>query len=590
MNNDKKIQKSTMRTNLSEMPYNLSDDAIDWVNNTIEHMTLEEKIGQLFVVLAKSSDEDYIKNLVSNYHIGGARFVERDPEKIVIQNRNLQKHSKVPLFVAANCEDGGSSLCDNGTRVATHAQCGSTNTDEAAYHMGRIGGVEATALGCNWTFSPIVDILFNWRNTIVNTRSFGNDVDLVLKLAKSNIKGLKESNILASAKHFPGDGVEERDQHLVMGINNLSCEDWDNSFGKVYQELIDDGLETIMIGHIALPAYSKKFNPMLEDKDILPATLAPEITTDLLKNKLGFKGLIITDASHMGGLLSAKPRNEQLPYAIAAGCDMFLFMHDEEEDFNYMLDGYKKGIITEERLQEALEHILGMKAKLGLHNKEEVPLEVALENLKQIGCEEHLETARKIADESITLVKDTQGLLPIQVADKKSAMLYFLESSPVSYADGTDKTKQLVIDELEKVGFKVDVNTSFYELEQEKVTSLNKFKIISMPKVEEFKSNYDVVFVFVHMKGYAQENNVRVKYSAPHSNELPWWINEVPTVCVSLNYTNHLYDLPMMKTFINAYSPTRECISMTIEKIIGKSSFQGSYNSVVWGDSWDTKL
>lgn len=578
-----------MITNLKGIPYGLADKDIEWVEETINKMSIEEKIGQLFIVLGKSSNEEYVRNLVEKYHIGGARYTERDPLKILKQNRAFQKYSKTPMFIAANCEDGGSSLCQNGTQVATQAQCGATATPEAAYQMGNIGGIEATALGCNWTFSPIVDILFNWRNTIVNTRSFGNEADQVLELAKANIKGLKNSNILASAKHFPGDGVEERDQHLVMGINDLTCEEWDASFGKVYQSLIEDGLETIMIGHIALPAYSRKLRPGILDEDIMPATLAPEITTDLLRKQLGFQGLVVTDASHMGGLLSARPRNEQLPHAIAAGCDMFLFMHDEEEDFQYMLDGYEKGIIPEERLQEALEHILGMKAKLGLHKMKAESLEEATTKLAQIGSTEHLATAKEIADESITLVKDTQNLLPIDVREKKRAMLYFLESAPVSYADGTDKSKKIVVEELEKAGFQVDVNDSFYDLEQRERSPFNKFKIMAMPTFESFKKQYDIVFVFVHMKGYAQENNVRVKYSAPHSNELPWWINEVPTVCVSLSYTNHLYDLPMMKTFINAYGPTRACIRATVEKITGQSEFKGKFNETVWCNSWDTR-
>ena len=115
------------------------------------------------------------------------------------------------------------------------------------------------------------------------------------------------------------------------------------------------------------------------------------------------------------------------------------------------------------------------------------------------------------------------------------------------------------------------MNESFYDLEVKNPSPMNTFKAMECMKFEDFKGTYDVVFVFVHMKGYAQENNVRVKFSSGHSNEIPWWIKEVPTVCVSLNFTNHLFDLPMMKTFINAYAPTRECIHATVEKIIGNS-------------------
>lgn len=580
-----------MGIDLKAKPFYLNDEDVKWIKDTIASMTIEEKIGQLFINLGSNTNESYIRDLVQKYHIGGVRYTETAAEKIYEQNKLYQTYSKIPVFIAANCEAGGNGACKEGTLVATEAQCGATHSDKAAYEMGRISGIEADAIGCNWTFGPIVDILYNWRNTIVNTRAFGKDPEEVCSMAKAYIKGVHESNILACAKHFPGDGVEERDQHLLMGINHLSCEEWDSSFGKVYQELIDEGLESVMVGHIALPSYTKKFNPDITLDEMVPASLSPELVTDLLRNQLGFNGLVLTDASHMGGLLSAKPRSEQVPGAIAAGCDMFLFFHDIEEDIQYMLDGYNNGIITPERLQDALERILGMKAKLRLHKKHAQKIYAGnKDNLNKIGCKEHHEIAKSIADESITLVKDTQNMIPIDVKEKKRARLYYIESEPVCYQSGTDPVKQIVIDELKNAGFELDVNESYYEMEAKNSSPFNKFKAMKTPKVEDFKAKYDVVFVFVHMKGYAQENNVRVKYSAAHSNELPWWIREVETVCVSLNYTNHLYDLPMMKTYINAYAPTRECIQATIEKIVGKSTFKGKYNENVWCEQWDTKL
>lgn len=580
-----------MSTDLKAKPFFLSDEDVKWVQTTIAKMSIEEKIGQLFINLGQKGDESYIRNLVENYHIGGARYTEADAEKIYEQNKMYQQFSKIPVLIAANCEEGGNGACKQGTLVATQAQCASTSSVQAAYEMGRISGIEATAIGCNWTYGPMVDILFNWRNTIVNTRAFGNEPNDVLNMAKAYIDGVHKSNMLTCAKHFPGDGVEERDQHLVMGCNDLSCEEWDASFGKVYKELIDDGLESVMVGHIALPAYSKRFRPDITLEEIMPATLAPELVTDLLRKQLGFNGLVLTDASHMGGLISAKPRSEQVPGVIAAGCDMFLFLHDVEEDFQYMLDGYKNGIITEERLQDALEHILGMKARLKLHKSHENAVYAGdKEKISLIGCDEHHNIAKAIADDSITLVKDVQKLLPIDINKKKRARLYYLESEPVSYASGTDPVKNIVIEELKKAGFELDVNESYYEMESKGASQFNKFKAMHLPTVEEFKEKYDVIFVFVHMKGYAQENNVRVKYSSPHSNELPWWVREVPTVCVSLNYTNHLYDLPMMKTYINAYAPSQECIQATVEKITGRSEFKGKYNDNVWCDRWDTRL
>lgn len=572
---------------LQEKPFCLNQEAIDWVNDTLSNMTTEEKIGQLFIHLGRSTDEGYLRNMVEKYHIGGARYIETNSEKIFQQNQVYQRISKIPMFIAVNGETGGNGFCQDGTFVATEAECEATGDTQAAYKMGKVSGSEAQALGGNWNFAPMADIVFNWRNTIVNTRSFGDDPDVVLDMCRAYLKGSRESNVLSCVKHFPGDGVEERDQHLVMGINSLSCEEWDASFGKVYKGLIDDGLESVMVGHIALPSYSKKYCPEIEDKDIMPASLAPELINGLLRSKLGFQGIVVTDASHMGGLLSAKPRSEQVPGAIAAGCDMFLFFHDPDEDFQYMLEGYKKGVITEERLNEAVTRILGMKAKLNLHKKR---MPEVFDEQHVLGCAKHYKYAEEIADNAITLVKDTVELLPVNVDEKRRARLYFLESAPVSYLDGTDPAKKIVIEELERAGFEVDANESYYELEMKEPSRFNRYKVMDMPRAEEFKARYDIVFVFVNMKGYAQENNVRLKYSAAHSNELPWWTKEVPTVCVSLNYTNHLYDLPMMQTFINAYAPTRACIRATVEKIVGKSTFRGTYNENVWCGCWDTRL
>ncbi len=576
-----------MAVDLKIKPFNLDDESINWVNETIKNMTLKEKMGQMFINLGSRSDEAYIRDLVENHSIGGARFTETDSVKVFEQNLMYQKYSKLPMFVAVNGETGGNGICKQGTFVATEAACEATQDINSAYGMGLIAGREAEALGCNWNFAPMADIVLNWRNTIVNTRSFGRNPDTVLDMCKAYLKGSRSSNVLSCVKHFPGDGTEERDQHLVLGINELSCEEWDNTFGKVYKSLIEEGIESIMVGHIALPEYSRKLVPGIKDEDIKPATLAPELVQGLLRDQLGFQGLVVTDASHMGGMNTQATRAMQVAGAIAAGCDMFLFVQDPAEDIQYMMDGYNNGIISEERLTEALMRILGMKAKLGLHKKR--MSEVYNEN-KAIGSEEHIKITEEIADKAITLVKDTQKLLPINVLEKKRAKLYFYESAPVTYLDGGDPAKQIVIEELEKAGFTVDVNTSYYEYEMQEMSRFNKYKIMMKPKVEDFKKDYDVVFIFVNMKGYAQENNVRIKFSAAHSNELPWWVHEVPTVCVSLNYTNHLYDLPMMKTFINAYVPTREYIRATIQKIIGNSEFKGVYNENVWCDTWATKL
>lgn len=156
------------------------------------------------------------------------------------------------------------------------------------------------------TFAPVVDINMNFHNPIISSRSFGTSAELVRDCSLEYLRGAHDAGIACTAKHFPGDGLDERDQHLSYSVNTLSCDEWDKTFGMVYQSLIDAGIEAIMVGHIMLPSYQKYFNPHMTDYDILPATISHEILTNLLRDKLNFNGVVITDASHMVGFTGVK--------------------------------------------------------------------------------------------------------------------------------------------------------------------------------------------------------------------------------------------------------------------------------------------
>ncbi len=571
---------------LRAKPFNLNDKQIAWVQNTLANMTFDEKVGQLFINLTTRRDPAYLTELCEKYHIGGVRWQGGSVSEIYEQNRLFQEKSKVPVLIAANCEAGGNGALTEGTFVATGAACGASTTTDTVRDMAKVGAVEAKTVGCNWTFAPICDVVSNPKNTIVNTRAFGDDPDLVLERSLVYMKEMNSQGLACAAKHFPGDGSEERDQHLVMGCNDLSVEEWDNSFGKVYKGLIDAGIQSIMVGHICQPAYSKLLRPGMQDKDIKPATMAPELLQDLLRGKLGFNGLLVTDATHMAGLTAAGSRKEIVPGVIAAGCDMVLFFNDPAEDIQYMKDGIANGTISEERFNDALLRILGLKASVGLDSFT-FPKE---EEISVVGCAEHHEAAKRAADESITLVKDTQGLLPLNPAEKKRCLLYFIQTTPVGRNYKTDPAKAKLIAELESAGFTVDAPQDFYEMELENSSPFNRFRMMSKTPMEDVKAKYDFVLVVLNMQGYAQTNNVRVNYSIGHSYENPWYIHELPTVCVSLQYTNHLFDVPMMKTFINAYSPSSEYLHALVEKMTGKSPFKGKANELVWGGRWETRL
>lgn len=354
--------------------------------------------------------------------------------------------------------------------------------------------------------------------------------------------------------------------------------------------MIGHGVQSIMIGHIGAPELSRRFLPGLSDGEILPATLAPELLGDLLRGELGFNGLILTDASQMIGMTQAMKRSDLVPAAIAAGCDMFLFFRNPEEDFGYMLDGYRNGIITEERLQDALRRILALKAYLGLHAKARETLVPAAETLAVIGSPEHRAVAAEVANKTVTLIKDTQNNLPMTPATHKKIRLYgisggsdFTMADPLGYLD-------VVAEELERVGFEVHV---FKTADQRKAAGeegVNFMSVISDEATDDYADKYDAAFVFANVKGFAQEAAIRVKWSSPMAAEIPWYVTEVPTVFVSLNQPNHLIDVPMVKTAIHAHADSREAIRATVEKIQGLSEFQGTFNENVFCNSFDTRL
>ncbi len=560
---------------LKAKPFHLNDEDIVWVESTIAGMTVEEKIGQLFINLFYDMRPESCKEIIEKYHVGGARYMTAPSEQVLEFATNLQKFSKIPMLVAINLDSGGNAACKDGTYIASAAQVEATGSEKVAYNTGLVSGREAVSVGCNWNFGPDADILFNWRNTVINTRAYGTNPDDVIKYTSAYIKGLRQSNIASCAKHFPGDGVEERDQHLVMGVNDLGPEEWDESFGRVYRHLIDEGVMTVMTGHIALPEYQKKLVPGLKDEDIMPATLAPELITGLLRGQLGFNGVVVTDASHMIGLAAAMRRKDYVPRAIAAGCDMFLFFNDMDEDFGFMMDGHKNGVISEERLYDALQRILGLKAALGLHTKQKegtlIPLE---EGMKTIGCAEHLVMAEEAADMGITLVKNTLNQLPIKPVTHKRIKLVYLGGDTGSMHGATNETLQIITEELEGVGFEV---------------TLNDGNTRAKGKTLEFSKNWDAVLVFSDIAGYAVENNVRIRWKTQMSTDIPWYVWEVPTVFVSLNFTTHLTDVPMVKTYINAYGNTRTIIRQVIQKIMGESEFKGTNNELVFCDMLESR-
>lgn len=551
------------KINLKAKPFYLSDEDIKWVEETKNSLSLDEKLGQLFFPIGYSPNEQYLQYEILNRGPGGLMFRTGLTEELFSAYTYLQNNAKVPMFLAANLEAGGDGIVIEGTSFGKQMQVAATGDPEQAYRLGKISCSEGQAVGCNYAFAPVVDIDMNYHNPITNVRTYGADPEMVKACGLAYMKAAKECGSAVSIKHFPGDGVDETDQHILTSVNSLSCEEWDQTFGDVYQTLIDEGALTVMIGHIAMPAYQKKFNPNHPNK-LMPASLSPELLQNLLREQLGFNGMIITDATPMVGFLCAMDREKSVPYCIEAGCDMILFNKDYQEDLGFMKKGYEEGILSEERLDEALTRILAAKASLKLHEKQKNgTLAPNRDDLGIIGCEEHQKWAKECADKSVTLVKDTQNLLPINPKSHKRVLFEIMGKCP-----SEERVAKRFIEDMEKEGFEM----IRYEEEVFDFTKPMRFETVN-----EFRSKYDLVIYIGNVENASNKTTNRLNFHAPFGagNNIPWFVEVVPTMFISLQNPYHLLDVPMIKTYINAYSNHDMMIDTVVEKILGKTPFEG---------------
>lgn len=563
---------------LKAKPFYLNDDDIKWVEDTLAGMTQEEKIAQLFCLIAYNSEEEYLLNLAKNVKPGGLMCRPMPAEEGQRTVELLQKNTKIPMLIAANLERGGNGVMQEGTSLGSPLAVGATDDIKSAERLGTICGREGSAVGVNWSFAPIIDLDINFRNPICNIRTFGSDPDRVKNMGVAYVNAIQKEEVAACIKHFPGDGVDERDHHLVTSINSLSVKEWDDTYGAAYKACIEAGAMTVMIGHIMQPEYTRKLVPGIKDEDILPASLAKELVTDLLKKQLGFNGLVITDATSMAGMTIPMAREKSVPLSIAAGCDMFLFTKNMDEDFEYMRKGVENGVITQERLHDALTKILALKAALKLHKKQADG--TILPNLDKANKYrgEHKKWAQEVADKAITLVKEQKGVLPLTPAKYKKVLLYPIESEAGFAYSVRTGAADLFKDALVKEGFDVDVFQPAQGFEG------------MMTGFRDMAEKYDLMLYIANMGTRSNQTTIRIEWAMPMGANVPIFVETVPTVFVSIENPYHLIDAPRVKTFINTYASTDTMLEALMDKLTGRSAFKGTNPVDPFCGMWDTKL
>ena len=544
---------------LTQNPFFLNDEARRWVRSTLAAMTLEEKVGQLFLAIGLSEDDQDILDMEHRLHIGGIMYRPHPAKKLKERNDKLQAQARIPLLIAANLEAGGSGALTEGTPFGSQMQVAATGLKENARRLGWISGAEAAAVGVNFSFAPVCDIDRNWRSPITNTRTYGSDPDTVLTMSAAYMEGIAEHNIAVSIKHFPGDGCDERDQHLVTTVNDLSCEEWDLSYGRIYKGLIDRGAQTVMAGHIMQPAYTRFFSPGTTDAQQLPASCSKELIDGLLRGRLGFNGLVLTDAANMIGYCAVMERRRQIPATINAGVDMILFGKNLEEDMRYLREAVESGEVTTERLNEAVTRVLALKASLGLHRKTKFTRD---DYAEIVGCKAHADAAMSCANQAVTLVKDTQRLLPVTPETHKRVWLFIAGDKP-GFAGGA-RCRDWVVDSLTKAGFEVDV----FDVEH---SSLHDTEI---PE-EEIRRRYDVIMYFSNVINASYQTVTRIQWKGAVAQDGPFYVREVPTLFVSLGNPYGFVDVPMIRTIINAYNASPYTVQAVVDHITGKEPFTG---------------
>ena len=573
---------------LRAKPYYLSDEDIAWVESTIASMTPEEKVGQLFWQLTAGNSEEYLRELMEKYHLGGCRYNGMPGQMLLNQNRTFQKYAKVPVFIACNPEKGGDGVCVDGTPVAHQVKIGATRKPEYAQAMGRVSGAQIKAAGCNMAFAPVVDITYNWECEEVLMRAYGNDHELVATMGKAYMDGLHETEgVFCCAKHFPGNGQDYRDAHLSNNVNHFTHDKWMATYGHVYKTLIDGGLDAIMGGHILMPEYMAEINPDINADTIMPGTLCKEIMTDLLRGELGFNGMVVTDASHMVGMTNRMKRKDMLPAAINAGCDMFLFFNDPAEDFETMLNAYNTGIIGEERMVEALTRILGLKASRGMHKKSLEELCGTDEALAAALSEPEFKTyAPAITRDALTLVKyKDEGVLPLSPEKTKRIMLVNIKGADtpmgklMAIAMGGRGPQKRPVDKLcEKLnerGFEAFVYESPLDKMIKQVEAGGKMDLnlyfAGKNAISEFVAGQDLVISFFDVAGGHPTFGM-----SKGGGEIPWYVHELPVIGISVNKPTMLADAPMLRTYINTYDSGEDTLNALVDALLtGPEAFKG---------------
>jgi beta-glucosidase-like glycosyl hydrolase/CubicO group peptidase (beta-lactamase class C family) len=436
-----------------------------WVDSMYTNMSLEEKVGQLFMVRAFSDDnkgnETQIANLINKNHIGGLIFSTGGPVRQAKLNNLYQAISKTPLLIGMDAEWGLSMRLDSTYAFPWNMTLGAIQNNKLVERAGYHIGEHCKRIGVHFNFAPVVDINTNPKNPIIGNRSFGEDRDNVTEKSSAFMNGIQDAGVLANAKHFPGHGDTDSDSHKILPTINFNEKRIDSIELYPYRQLIKEGLSSVMVAHLNVPS--------LEPRDGFPSSLSKHIVTDILKDSLGFKGLIFTDALEMKGVSNFSTPGEIDLAAFQAGNDVLLISEDVPKAIDKIIEAYNNKELTEERLAHSVKKILMAKYKVGLDNYQPIGTQTLVTDLNRRKDDLLYE---ELLEDAITVLKNKSDLLPLR----------HLETKKIAYVELGDSSGSEFYEELKKY-------TKVHKVQAEKLDEL-------MTKLE----NYNTVIVGFHKK------------------------------------------------------------------------------------------
>jgi beta-N-acetylhexosaminidase len=380
-----------------------------WAKKTLAGMTLEQKVGQMLGGRYNgrffNRESETVKDLVqavSKEEIGSLIVFAGEVYETAHLTNFLQGKASIPLLIAADFEWGAAMRINGATLFPPLMALGATGSEELAYEMGKTTAVEGRAMGVHMTYAPVVDVNINPDNPVISARSLGERPENVGRLAAAFIRGCQENGMVATAKHFPGHGDTSEDSHNLMPTITADLSRLEQVELYPFAQAIQAGVGAVMTAHLYVPA--------LDPTPGLPATLSPLIMTDLLRKKMGFKGLIVTDAMEMGGVTAMFGAREAALKAVGAGVDMILLPPDLPAVKDALVRAVKQGDLPVSRIDDSVRRILELKARLGLPHNRYVNVSLLPE---KIASRPHLELAARAFEKSVTLVKNERAVVPI---------------------------------------------------------------------------------------------------------------------------------------------------------------------------------